>query len=106
MDYCKLFWRHELDEEPVVILYEVDRENESLARRSIDIFADRRVKRIEDLYADVIEVVPIPTVAEFNSQEYGAEFSACESSAEEFGEIWRTGVYAGPLEPEESKKGY
>ena len=28
MEYLKLFWKHNLDDEPVVILYEINKSNE------------------------------------------------------------------------------
>ena len=40
MEYIKLFWEDAPEGEPPVILYEVDTDNERLALRSIDIFAD------------------------------------------------------------------
>ena len=40
IEYIKLFWEGAPEGEPSVILYEVDTENERLALRSIDIFAD------------------------------------------------------------------
>ena len=42
IEYIKLFWEDAPEGEPPVILYEVDTENERLALRSIDIFADGR----------------------------------------------------------------
>lgn len=92
MEYIKLFWAHHLPEEPTIILYEVDIENERFAKRSIDIFRDGSTQNIPDLYADVIEVVPILTVEEFNSIEYGEEFQACLITKEEFEEVWN-GLY-------------
>ena len=50
MEYIKLFWEGAPEGEPPVILYEVDTENERLALRSIDIFADGRTRNIPDLY--------------------------------------------------------
>ena len=88
MEYIKLFWEHDLEDEPTIILYEVNTENERLAERSIDLFRDGRTNPIPDLYADVIEIVPIPTVEEFNSDIYGEEFRACLISKEEFEKVW------------------
>lgn len=91
-EYIKLYWEHEPDNEPVVILYEINVENDRLARRSIDIFADGTCKNINDLYKDVIEIVPIPTVEEFNSHIWGEEFHACLIRAEEFEKYWENGL--------------
>ena len=49
IEYIKLFWEGAPEGEPSVILYEVDTENERLALRSIDIFADGRTRNIPDL---------------------------------------------------------
>ena len=48
IEYIKLFWEGAPEGEPAVILYEVDTENERLAHRSIDIFADGRTHNIPD----------------------------------------------------------
>lgn len=96
-EYIKLFWEHELNHEPVVILYEVNLDNERLALRSIDIFADRSVKKIDNLYEGVIELVPIPTVEELNSHVWGNEFYACFMSKLEFETIWKDCFYTGDL---------
>ena len=52
-EYIKLFWEGAPEGEPSVILYEVDTENERLAHRSIDIFADGRTHNIPDLYGGI-----------------------------------------------------
>lgn len=100
VEYIKLFWEHALDNEPVVILYEVNVENDRLALRSIDIFSDGSCKNIVDPYEDVIEIVSIPTVEEFNAHIWGEEFYACFMSKQEFEEIWRTHIYSGSLRKE------
>lgn len=98
MEYLKLFWEHELDREPVIILYEVNLDDERLAIRSIDIFVDRSTKNIDDLYADAIEITSIPTVDEFNSHIWGEEFRACLIDKEEFEKIWNGHFYDGCIE--------
>ena len=77
IEYIKLFWESAPEEEPSVILYEVDTENERLALRSIDIFADGRTRNIPDLYDGAIEITPIPAVEELNTYVWGEEFHAC-----------------------------
>lgn len=94
MEYLKLFWEHELNGEPVIILYEVNSDNERLAVRSIDIFADGSTNNIDDLYEDVIEIVSIPTVDELNCHIWGEEFFACLIQKEEFEKIWMDHFYA------------
>ena len=48
MDYIKLYWKHTLKGDPVIILYEVE-PKERLAARSIDIFPDGSTINITDL---------------------------------------------------------
>ena len=97
MEYIKLFWENAPEGEPPVILYEVDTGNERLALRSIDIFADRHTHNIADLYDGVIEVVPIPTVEEFNAHVWGEEFHACLMEKAEFEVVWDSRTYNGEL---------
>lgn len=89
-EYIKLFWQHEQNDDPVILLYEVDLDNERLARRSIDIFADGTCRNINDLYEDAIEITPIPSIEEFQSHIWGEELCACLIEKEEFEQIWRT----------------
>lgn len=97
VESIKIFWKHNHREEPVVIFYEIALEKERLAIRSIDIFSDRTTKNIDDLYEGAIEIVPIPTVEEFNSGTYGEEFSACSITSEEFERVWSSHIYYGDL---------
>lgn len=97
VEYIKLFWEHGPDNEPVVIIYEVNLYNDRLAIRSIDIFSDRSCKNIDDLYDGAIEIMPIPTIEEINSHIWGNEFHACLISKEEFEEIWNRRFYSGKL---------
>ena len=97
IEYIKLFWEDAPEGEPSVILYEVDTENERLALRSIDIFADGRTRNIPDLYDGAIEITPIPTVDELNAHVWGEEFHACVIEKAEFESIWETHTYDGAL---------
>lgn len=99
MEYLKLFWLDATASEPAVILYEVDAANERLAARSIDIFADRHRRNIPDLYADAIEIVPIPTAEELNAAVWGEGFYACPISKAEFEAAWADRFYQGELKP-------
>lgn len=95
IEYIKLFWEGAPEGEPAVILYEVDTENERLALRSIDIFADCRTRNIPDLYDGVIEITPIPTVEELNAHVWGGEFHACVIEKAEFEAIWESRTHDG-----------
>ena len=93
IEYIKLFWEGAPEGEPAVILYEVDTENERLAHRSIDIFADGRTHNNPDLYDGAIEITPIPTVAELNAHVWGEDFHACIIEQAEFEAIWESHAY-------------
>ena len=95
IEYIKLFWEGAPEGEPSVILYEVDTENERLALRSIDIFADGRTRNISDLYEGAIEIMPIPTAEELNASAWGEEFRACVIEKAEFEAIWESRFYSG-----------
>lgn len=100
VEYIKVFADYESDDMPLVYLYEVDLADERLALRAIEVFADRKVKCIEDFYRDVIEILPIPTVTELNSGEWGGGFFALTIREEEFEEIWNSDSYKGRLSAE------
>ena len=93
MEYIQLFMEYESDDMPVVYFYEVDLKDDRFALRAIEVFINREVKRYEDLYSDVIEACPIPTVDELNAKVWGEGFYATIISKEEFDEIWNTGIY-------------
>ena len=95
--YIKLFWEDAPEGEPSVILYEVDTGNERLALRSIDIFMNGHTRNISDLYDGAIEIMPIPTVEEFNAHVWGEEFRACLMEKAEFEAIWENQTYDGML---------
>ena len=75
----------------------MDTENERLALRSIDIFADGSIRNIPDLYDGAIEITQIPTVEELNAHIWGEEFHACVIEKAEFEAIWEAHTYDGAL---------
>ena len=97
IEYIQLFMEYESDDMPVIYFYEVDLNDNRFALRQMEVFADRTVKIENDLYHDVIEVCPIPTVDEFNTKVWGEGFYAAIISKEEFDEIWNTRIYSGSL---------
>ena len=101
IEYMKVFMEYESDDMPVLYFYEVDLANERLANRAIEIFINRRVNRIKDLYRGVIEIVPVPTVEELNAKVWGDGFFALEITKEEFEKAWRSFVYHGKIAIEE-----
>lgn len=96
-EYIKLFMEYKTDDMPVVYFYEVDSDGWRFCRRAIEIFRDWRVSRVDDLYRDAIETVPIPTVEELNAGVWGEGFRAFAVSEAEFEKVWRSGVYNGSL---------
>lgn len=97
IEYIQLFMEYESDDMPMVFFYEIDLNDERFALREIEVFVDRTVKLNDDLYSDVIEACPIPTVDEFNAKIYGEGFYAKIISREEFDKIWITKIYTGSL---------
>lgn len=97
IEYIKLFMEYESEDMPVVYLYEVDLDDCRYCRRAIEIFASKRVHRIDNLYCDVIEAVPIPTKEEFNANIWGNGFRAFAVSQSEFEKVWESGMYSGNL---------
>lgn len=98
-EYIKLFMEYEADDMPVVYFYEADLNGGRFCRRAIEIFRDGCVERIDDLYRDAIEAVPIPTAEELNAGVWGEGFRAFAADEAEFEETWRGGVYNGSLSP-------
>ena len=88
IEYIKLFWEGAPEGEPVVILYEIDTDHDRLALRSID---------IEDFYADVLEITPIPTVEELNAGVWGEEFRAYLIDKADFEKVWKARCYDDEL---------
>ena len=97
MEYIKLFWKHNYPDDPVVIIYEVDLDDERYAIRLIDIYADGHTNNMEDRAWGYVTEAPVPTIEIFNTNDYGEDFHACLISKEEFEEIWNTGIYTGDL---------
>ena len=97
IEYLKLFWEHEEKDDPVVILYEVDLDEERYATRLIEIFSDGHTNNIEDEVFGFVTEMPVPVIEEFNSDYYGEDFNACLISKEEFEKTWNNGFYEGSL---------
>ncbi|MGP8311746.1 DUF6881 domain-containing protein [Enterocloster aldenensis] len=97
IEYIQLFMEYESDDMPMVYFYEVNLDDDRFALRAIEVFVNRMVKIYNDLYCDVIEACPIPTVDELNAKVWGEGFYAIIISKEKFEEIWNTGFYSGSL---------
>ncbi len=88
---------YEAADMPIVYFYEVDLNDDRFALRAIEVFADRTVTIYNDLYCDVMEICPIPTVDELNAKVWGEGFYATIISKDKFDKIWNTGIYTGSL---------
>ena len=97
LEYIQLFMEYQSDDMPMVYFYEVDLNDNRFALRAIEVFVSRTIKFYNDLYCDVIEACPIPTVGEFNAKAWGEGFYATTISKAEFDKIWNTGIYDGSL---------
>lgn len=97
IEYIKIFMEYESSDMPVVYVYEVDLDDERLALRAIEVFHDRQLRKMEDLYYGAIEILPIPTADELNAKVWGDEFHALVIPKEEFEEIWESSTYHGDL---------
>ena len=68
-EYIKWFWKHNYNDTPILLFYEIDLENERYATR-------------------------IPTIDEINLE---PEFFAVISSKEEFENVYKSEKYAGEI---------
>ncbi len=47
-EYIRCDWKHDFKDEPVMLLYEVDLNEERYATRMIDIYADGHTNNLQD----------------------------------------------------------
>ena len=79
--------------------FELDQkvDNERLVSRAIDVYFDRSTNNVENFYAEVLEIVPIPKVEELNKGIWGTEIRACLIDKEEFDKTWINLIYDGTM---------
>ncbi|MBP3760341.1 MAG: hypothetical protein J6I55_02515 [Ruminococcus sp.] len=93
-EYIKWFWKHNYNDTPILLFYEIDLENERYATRMVEVFSDKKaIPIIEDGF-DYITEEPIPTIDEINLE---PEFFAVISSKEEFENVYKSEKYAGEI---------
>lgn len=97
MEYIQVFMEYESVDMPLVYFYEVDLSEGRFAHRAMEVFTSRKVHHMKDLYSDVIEKLPIPTLDELNTGVWGEDFYAVLISREDFERVWKTGMYSGSL---------
>jgi hypothetical protein len=84
--YQRVFWHHDLPDEPVVLYSEIDA---GLEVRKVEVYRDGRhdyAGGSRSTGTTVLGEKMMPGVDEFNAE---PEFSAGEISAEEFEQAWR-----------------
>ena len=96
MEYIKLTDNEykDNDDMPYEWYFEINTQNERLSERMIEVFSSGRINRItkEEYYNTVIELVPVPTVEEFNNGIWGDLQCASVISEAQFEEIWHYSV--------------
>ncbi|MDE5946118.1 MAG: hypothetical protein K2G63_02245 [Oscillospiraceae bacterium] len=93
-EYMKFYWEYICDEDPVVIFYEIDLENERYATRMTEVFKNRKSIPVIEEDFEFITEEPIPTAEEINKED---EFYAEIISKEEFEMAYNTNLYAGNI---------
>lgn len=91
-EYIKWFWKHNNDDFPNLLFYEIDLENERYATRMIEVFSDKRAIPVIEKGFDFITEEPVPTIDEINIE---PEFYAMIISKEEFENVYKSEKYAG-----------
>ena len=93
-EYIKWFWKHNDDDMPILLFYEIDLENERYATRMIEVFSDKRANPVVEKGFDYITEEPIPTIDEINIED---EFFAIIISKEEFENVYKSEKYVGNI---------
>ncbi|HEX7760857.1 MAG TPA: hypothetical protein VF459_15230 [Caulobacteraceae bacterium] len=88
MRYIRAFWRHDHDDDPVELWFELDADCYEV--RKVDIFRDgsrQRASAGQQRGSTVLSERPIPSLEELNAQD---EFEAFEMSREDFEVVWQS----------------
>ena len=85
MEYIKWFWRYIDEETPVLLFYEVDTDEERYATRMLEVFQNRKIKKVLEEGFPFITEAPVPLVDEINTD---SDFFACIITREEFEELY------------------
>jgi len=91
--HLKVVWRHESDDDPVLLYSELDDERWEL--RKVEIYADGRMDRADadsQTGSTWLSVEPLPGIEEIREQE---PFEPEAISAVEFEAIWRAAIRHG-----------
>ncbi|GAA4859612.1 DUF6881 domain-containing protein [Kitasatospora terrestris] len=101
MQYLKVLWRHDSNDEPIVILSEIG--EDGYERRKVEMFRDGSVgfaDSSQSLGGTLLGEVPVPSLAEINSM---GEFYARRIERKTFESAWRR--VAAPRAPLKKARG-
>ena len=93
-EYIKWFWKHNNDDLPNLLFYEIDLESERYAARMIEVYADKSVIPVIEKGFDFITEAPVPAIDEINIE---PDFYAVMISKEEFENVYQSAKYAGDI---------
>lgn len=88
MEYIKWFLRYIDEETPVLLFYEVDIGEERYATRMIEVFQNRKMKKVIEEGFPFVTEAPVPLVDEINTD---SDWFACTITREEFEELYDSG---------------
>lgn len=94
-EYMKFYWQYICDEDPVVIFYEIDLENERYATRMTEVFRNRQAIPVIEEGFEFITEEPVPTKEEINKED---EFYAEIISKKEFETVYNESIYTGNID--------
>ena len=101
MEYLKCFWYHSYEDSSVILFYEIDETEERYARRLVEVFSDRQIKRADNEGFEFITEVPVPTPEQINKMSCSdkPEWFALTITKEEFEQVWAMDgqIYTGNL---------
>ena len=95
-EYIKWYVKDFNSDYAPVLLYEVDLENDRYATRMVEIYEDRRIKKVEESGGKFITEAPVPEVYEIN-EDY-PDFFAEIITKEEFEAVYRGDFYNGVID--------
>lgn len=93
-EYIRCYWNDTDEENPVVLFYEVDLENERYATRLIEVFADRKAVPVIEEGFEFVTEQPVPNIEEINRED---QFFAEIISKEEFEKVYSSREYQGDI---------
>jgi hypothetical protein len=90
MEYVKVRWIHQVPEDPLLLLSELDDNRYEV--RKVEVYADGRMGYADQQtshFGAMLGEVPTPTIAELSAD---PKFEGQNITAEEFESVWRSAV--------------